>query len=93
MPPQQPLLLRRTHRMLTDTCRVVIKTRSWSKIKETRMLTEEIITVQDRNIASVVRNIFHRDEKREKIAKSRIFGFLRKRFLASNQLTAERLVW
>lgn len=57
------------------------------------MLTEEIITVQDRNIASVVRNRFHRDEKREKIAKSRIFEFLRKRFLASNQLTAERLVW
>lgn len=57
------------------------------------MFTGEIITIQDRNIASVVRNIFHRDEKREKIAKSRIFGLLRKRFLASNQLTAEGLVW
>lgn len=57
------------------------------------MLTEEIITVQDRKIGSVVRNIFHRDEEREKIAKSRIFGFRRKRFLASNQLTAERLIW
>lgn len=57
------------------------------------MFTGEIITIQDRNIASVVRNIFHRDEKREEIAKSRIFGLLRKRFLASNQLTAEGLVW